>query len=101
MDEDKTKEEQTKSKDESSKESNILVTLIVFIFNNFTNILVIVLILLLFYYAYNQFNETEEESCVKQAPVMNDKVRDFDIREAIQELKIMQKRILNGISNIA
>jgi len=101
MDEDKSKEEQTKSKNDSIKESNILVTLIVFIFNNFTNILVVVLILLLFYYAYNQFNEAEEEPCIRQAPIMNDKVRDFDIREAIQELKIMQKRILNGISNIA
>ena len=99
-------EQKTDIKDSSSQnkdsQNNILVSLIVFIINNFTNILVIVMILLLFYYAYNQYNDYEEEVFVKsQKPERTDILSDFNIREAVNDLKRMQKRILDGISNIA
>jgi len=65
-------------------------------------ILVIVLVILI-YYAYQQFTENKEiEPEAKPRPEpTDDTVIDFNLRESIEELRGIQKKIVQGLSENA
>jgi hypothetical protein len=66
--------------------------------SKYTYIILAVVVFVVLYYAYTKFYKNAEEFTEETASERTDPVSDFNLREAINELETMQKKILSKLS---
>ena len=66
--------------------------------SKYNYIILAVVVFIVLYYAYNRFYKNSEEFTEVNSAERSDPVSDFNLREAINELEHMQKKIISGLS---